>query len=75
MLLSMRSVQRPEEWGQRAKISVAPRDIELGGVTRSIGVAGVVAGRGGRVELVKRESSKSDFTGTTSYSSVGTYGR
>ncbi|KAG9127667.1 hypothetical protein FRC07_011051 [Ceratobasidium sp. 392] len=32
MLLSMGSVQTPEEWGQRAKIAVPSRDIELGGL-------------------------------------------
>ncbi|KAG9076902.1 hypothetical protein FRC06_009224 [Ceratobasidium sp. 370] len=33
MLLSMGSVQSPEEWGQRAKIVVPVRDIELGGLS------------------------------------------
>ncbi|KAG8741497.1 hypothetical protein FRC10_002748 [Ceratobasidium sp. 414] len=32
MLLSMGSVQTSEEWGQRAKIVVPARDIELGGL-------------------------------------------
>lgn len=31
MLLSMRSVQTPEEWGQRATIALPRKDIELGG--------------------------------------------
>ncbi|KAG9073446.1 hypothetical protein FS749_015182, partial [Ceratobasidium sp. UAMH 11750] len=64
MLLSMRSVQGSDEWGQRARISLPPRsvDIELGARPRR---------RKGRVEHV-RSSMRTDSLGTSvSFSSFG----
>ncbi|QRV75586.1 hypothetical protein RhiJN_03601 [Ceratobasidium sp. AG-Ba] len=64
MLLSMRSVQGPAEWGQRARIAVPSRsiDIELGARHRQ---------RAGRVQHVRSSVRGESFGTVVSYSSFG----